>query len=232
MLLCYHNARLVDKAGVPTGRADIAKVSPLNPPASIHPFIWGLGFLITFRRSLMQFADLWPGSVDTVEPHNPMAHDMWVYFLASAFGHIAYIDLDLVDYRQHGQNTVGFQWKPEGAWSRMQSKAVVGADQYNRLAKVCWSRHQILEIAGARLDGVWLQRARESSALYRRYAELFEERSRIYSSRHVGVRLKSLQHLVQGGAYGSNNAWGFSYGSLLKDSLMTLTHNALSGLKP
>lgn len=231
VLLCYHNAQLIDKTGLVTGRADIAKVNPLNPPSSIHPYTWGLGFLLVFRRSLMDFADLWPESIDTIEPHNPMAHDMWVYFLASVFGHIAYIDLDLVDYRQHGQNTVGFQWDPESRWKRLQSKAAIGADEYTRLAKVSWSRHQILEIASARLDGTWLQRAEASSALYLRYAKMFEERSRIYSSRNAGTRVKSLWHLLQSGAYGSNNTWGFSYGSLLKDSLMATGHNIISGIK-
>lgn len=229
VLLCYHNARLIDKAGAVTGRADIAKVSLLNPPASIHPYTWGLGFLLTFRKSLVQFADLWPDSVDTIEPHNPMAHDMWVYFLASVFGYIAYMDVDLVDYRQHGQNTVGFQWAPEGRWKRLQSKAAIGADEYNRLAKVSRSRQQILEKASMRLDGIWLERAKASSALYRQYATMFEERSKIYSDRNVGTRVKALQRLVRGGAYGSNNTWGFSYGSLLKDSVMAMSYNALAG---
>lgn len=228
VLLCYHNARLTDKAGAVTGRADIAKTQPLNPPASIHPYTWGLGFLLTFRKSLTQFADLWPDSVDTIEPHNPMAHDMWVYFLASVFGHIAYMDVDLVDYRQHGQNTVGFQWSREGRWKRLQSKVAIGADEYHRLAKVSRSRQQILEKASARLDGMWLERAHASAALYGRYAAMFEERAKIYSNGNIGIRLNALQRLVRGGAYGSNNTWGFSYGSLLKDSVTAMSYNALS----
>ena len=228
VLLCYHNARLIDKGGAVTGRADIAKVGPLNPPSSIHPYTWGLGFLLTFRKSLVGFADLWPGSVDTIEPHNPMAHDMWIYFLSSVFGHIAYMDVDLVDYRQHGQNTVGFQWGREGRWKRLKSKVAIGADEYDRLAKVSRSRQHILETASTRLDGAWLERAKASSALYRQYAAMFEERSKIYSEPGVGTRLKAFQHLIRRGAYGSNNTWGFSYESLLKDALMVVSYNALS----
>ncbi len=142
-----------------------------------------------------------------------MAHDMWVYVLASVFGHIAYMDVDLVDYRQHGQNTVGFQWGREGRWKRLQSKTAIGADEYRRLAKVSRSRQQILEQASARLDGAWLERAHASAALYSRYAAMFEDRTKIYSDGNVGTRLKALQRLVRGGAYGSNNTWGFSYGS-------------------
>ncbi len=231
VLLSYHNARLIDKSGLVTGRANIAKVRPLNSPSSIHPYTWGLGFLLVFHRSLMQFADLWPESIDTIELHNPMAHDMWIYFLASVFGSIAYIDLDLVDYRQHGQNTVGFQWKTQSPWKNLQSKAALGAGEYNRLAKVSWSRHQILEHAIARLDGIWLQRAETSSALYRRYAEIFEARSKIYSDQNITVRLESLWNLLRRGAYGRNNTWGFSYGSLVKDSLMAGSYNVVSGLK-
>lgn len=231
VVLCYHNAWLIDKDGVKTGRADIAKVHALNPPLSIHPYTWGLGFLLVFHKSLMQFSDLWAKSVDTIEPHNPMAHDMWVYFLASVFGYIAYIDEDLVDYRQHGQNTVGFQWAAESRWKRIRSRMVTGAAEYDRLARVSWSRHDILEAASARLDGVLLQRAKSSSILYRQCAEWFELRSNVYTSRKISSRLSSIWHLLHGGAYSGNNAWGFSYKSLAKDSLIAGFHNFISDTK-
>jgi len=228
VMLCYHNAQLIDKEGLHIGRADIAKVNPLNPPSSIHPYTWGLGFLLVFHKSLMQLADLWPKSMDTIEPHNPMAHDMWIYFLASVFGYIAYIDEDLVYYRQHGQNTVGFQWYPESFWKRIQTKMATGADEYDRLAQVSWNRHNILEAAIDRLDGIWRERANTSAILYRQSAEWFELRSNIYTNRRIFSRMSSLSRLLSKGAYSSKSSWGFSYKSLAKDSLIAGFHNVIS----
>lgn len=41
------------------------------------------------------------------EPEVCMMHDWWMALLASAFGHMAYMDKPLVKYRQHGGNQMG-----------------------------------------------------------------------------------------------------------------------------
>ncbi|MGB4247129.1 MAG: glycosyltransferase family 2 protein [Pseudohongiellaceae bacterium] len=38
---------------------------------------------------------------------NAIMHDWWLALVASAFGRIAYIEEPLIDYRQHGANTIG-----------------------------------------------------------------------------------------------------------------------------
>ncbi len=40
-------------------------------------------------------------------PAEAVMHDWWLALVASAFGHIDYIDEALVEYRQHGKNTIG-----------------------------------------------------------------------------------------------------------------------------
>ena len=40
-------------------------------------------------------------------PQGAIMHDWWMALVASAFGKIAYIDEALLDYRQHGENTLG-----------------------------------------------------------------------------------------------------------------------------
>lgn len=40
-------------------------------------------------------------------PGEAVMHDWWLSLVASAFGRICYIDRVLVDYRQHGRNTIG-----------------------------------------------------------------------------------------------------------------------------
>jgi glycosyltransferase involved in cell wall biosynthesis len=40
-------------------------------------------------------------------PREAVMHDWWLSLVASAFGRICYMDQVLVDYRQHGHNTIG-----------------------------------------------------------------------------------------------------------------------------
>jgi glycosyltransferase involved in cell wall biosynthesis len=41
------------------------------------------------------------------EPENMIMHDWWLGILASAFGHIGFVNMPLINYRQHGNNTEG-----------------------------------------------------------------------------------------------------------------------------
>jgi glycosyltransferase involved in cell wall biosynthesis len=219
VLLVYSNAQLVDGDGRRLGMADLAKAPPYNPPSTLHPYSWGLGFLLMFHRSLLTMDHLWAGSMDAVEPENPMAHDMWYFFLASVFGCIVYLDEELVDYRQHASNTVGF--RPRGSrWEQIRAKVLLGADEYSRIAKVSWSRKAILDTALLELAGDQRSKAMIASALYEQYARRFEYRAKIYSDRRFISRVRSLLSLVGNGAYGTNNAWGLSFGSLMKDALL------------
>lgn len=45
-------------------------------------------------------------------PKQAMMHDWWLSLVASAFGQIHYINKPLVDYRQHGRNTLGARLHP------------------------------------------------------------------------------------------------------------------------
>jgi len=40
-------------------------------------------------------------------PHNAIMHDWWLALIASAFGRLIHIDMPLVEYRQHKNNTIG-----------------------------------------------------------------------------------------------------------------------------
>lgn len=54
-------------------------------------------------------------------PEGAVMHDWWLALVASAFGHIDYIDEALVEYRQHGRNTIGareYQKEERGSFLR------------------------------------------------------------------------------------------------------------------
>ena len=108
-LLVYHNADIVTHDGVNIGSlSERAPKQRVLPPLSSGPWLHALGFTEVFRRSLLQLDDLWPQSLDQDRSGEPLAHDQWVFFLASVFGTIVYIDDPLVSYVQHGANTYGW----------------------------------------------------------------------------------------------------------------------------
>ena len=227
-VLFYHNAELIDAAGASLGPANRAKAPPLNTPSTLYAYMWGLGLVQVFRRSLMTLDNLWAGSMDVIEPHHPMSHDMWTFFLASTFGQIAYSDEQLISYRQHGENTVGFT-PASGSWAKAMVRK--GADDYARLAKVSWNRKLILDAAQQQLTGEWQEKARMAAALYERLARRFELRTTIYSGSRLAERGRSLVSLLQAGAYGRDTAWGFSTTSLIKDVLTLACLRPLAGVR-
>ena len=108
VLLTYHNADVTTGSGPPIGKLD-AHAAPqlLNPPMSMNPWLFGLGFTLMFRRSLPPLTDLWMRSVDHIL-HQRLGHDQWFFFLASVLGTVAYLDEPQAAYRQHGVNAYGW----------------------------------------------------------------------------------------------------------------------------
>ncbi len=78
----------------------------------LSPISFSFGFTQIFRRSMLQFSNLWTMSLDHLAPGEPLAHDQWFFFLASALGKIGYLDEPLVAYVQHGKNTYGWPIEP------------------------------------------------------------------------------------------------------------------------
>lgn len=50
-------------------------------------------------------------------PQEAMMHDWWLSLVASAFGELIFIERPLVEYRQHGGNTIGAQRHEGWRWS-------------------------------------------------------------------------------------------------------------------
>ena len=58
-----------------------------------------IGCTVMINRALLNYTKY--------EPKVCMMHDWWLGLLASAFGHISFIDRPLMKYRQHGNNQMG-----------------------------------------------------------------------------------------------------------------------------
>ena len=218
-VLFYHDAWLVDREGRRLGPADIYHLPASNPPLSVHslgrtPF----GFSIVCRRSLLQFSDLWERSVDSYEPEHPMAHDQWLFFLASVFGAIATSDHRLTDYRQHGGNAYGAPSHSLGSklrhWLRWRTNH---GPKYRTLAEVARVRAAILSASQARLEGVWRDRAVRGEQACLRLADRLALRARLYGNASITERARLVLRLHRHGAYHADSGFGLGREVLVKD---------------
>lgn len=109
VLLTYHGAEVVDSAGRRIGNLSDyqSQAQPVAPPLSLGPWKNVLGLTMVFRSTLRRFSRYWPASLDRGALGVRDPHDQWIVFLASTLGKVAYIDRELVRYRQHGANAVG-----------------------------------------------------------------------------------------------------------------------------
>ena len=105
VMLAYHNASIMDHGRAGGGRLyGPGGGTRRSESALADPWSFSLGFTQVFRRELTVHAPLQALSRDFLFPREPLAHDQWFFFLAASFGRVAFVDEDLVAYRQHAAN--------------------------------------------------------------------------------------------------------------------------------
>jgi glycosyltransferase involved in cell wall biosynthesis len=236
MLLVYHNARVVDNDG---NFIDVLWPKD-SPPYSgdllmTGPWPYSPGFTQVFRRDLLWFRYLWEQSIDNNSPNERLAHDQWVFFLSCVLGKIAYIDQELVDYRQHDNNLYGVGWdisvvngkkkKQKGSSSWFKSLPYIldeDGERFCRLANIADNRVGILDKIVR--DEVYLpiirQRAMVALSQYSALAERFYLRARIYQRAEFINRLVAWLKLIQIRAYRFDRLWWFSVKAAARDAVV------------
>ena len=221
VLLAYHNAEVVTEAGERLGSLDYLASAPTTPPLSSCPIGWNtpsaLGFTEVFRRSILKFSDLREMSLDYNDLRAPMAHDQWVFFIASVFGHIVYIGNALASYRQHGSNRFGW-YPPLGFFSNSPYYLLSNPiDRLDTLRQVSQRCAEILEKTRHCLTDTWQQRATMGAARYRILADLCAARKRLYTSAMLAERVKAFHRISSTSGYRPKRSWGLGRKALVRD---------------
>ena len=218
VLLTYHNAIVIGADRQPIGTLD-AYSAPLtvNPPLSISPWQYGPGFTQIFRRHLTSLLKFWSTSLDQHELDQPMAHDKWFFFLASVLGSIVYVKEPLAYYRRHGTNFTPWRSKASKAYS-LQGAFSAGVDSHAGREKVALRRAEILAEAEEELSLSFQERASAGVMRYRRLANHYASRSKIYTAPKLRDRLVAFLGILSSGGYRRNDSWNFSCKSFLKDA--------------
>jgi glycosyltransferase involved in cell wall biosynthesis len=225
VLLAYHNAEVVTEAGKRLGNLDYLGSAPMTPPLSLCPIGWNtpsaLGFTEVFHRSILKFSDLREMSLGYNDLKAPMAHDQWVFFIASVFGRIVYIDNALASYRQHGSNLFGW-YPPLGFLSDLPyllNNPIGRLDALQQSAERC---SEILEKTRWNLSDVWHQRATMGAARYRLLADLHAARKRVYTSASLAARMKAFYRIASTNGYRPKWSWGLGRKALIRDLCLGL----------
>ncbi|NHN83948.1 glycosyltransferase [Acetobacter musti] len=107
VMLFSHGCQLISASGaalrdpeyvIPDGCYRLADLDPLNA---------FFGFSCVFRRSLLALWDSGKRPIDLISDGRLLAHDRWIYFLATSTGLVVYNSRPLALYRQHGNNFAG-----------------------------------------------------------------------------------------------------------------------------
>jgi len=220
VLLAYHNAEVVTEAGKRLGNLDYLASAPMTPALSLCPIGWNtqsaLGFTEVFRRSILKFSDLREMSLDYNDLKAPMAHDQWVFFIASVFGRIVYIDDALASYRQHGSNLFGW-YPPLGFlfdFPYFLNNPIGRLDAVQQASERC---AQILEITRHNLTDTWQESATLGAAQYRFLANLYAARKRLYKSANLADRVKAFHWISSASGYRPKWCWGLGRKALVRD---------------
>jgi glycosyltransferase involved in cell wall biosynthesis len=224
VLLAHHNAEVVTEAGDRLGSLDYLATAPMTPPLSACPIQQmgtALGFTVVFRRSILKFSDLWEMSLDYNDLTAPMAHDQWVFFIASVFGCIVYIDKDLATYRQHGSNLFGWQ-RPLDFVSILPYLLGNPSSSLDGLQQAARRCAEILQKTRWNLTDVWHQRATMGAARYRFLADLYTARKRLYTSATLAERVKTFYWIASTSGYRPKRRWGLGRKALVRDLCLGL----------
>jgi hypothetical protein len=229
VLLAFHEAWLIDADG---RRGDLARIyapPERNPPLSLDPMRNSFGFSMLVRRSLLGFGDLWELSVDNLHPDQRMAHDQWLFFLATALGTVAFVPEPLVGYRQHGGNAYGVDRQPRTALERAGRWPDMSGREFAAFTGAATARAAILDALALRLEGAGRDRAREAAAAYRAFARHAALRVAAYGALGLAKRLRGLVRMMRGGCYDRQVRWTFGRKAIAKDLLFLALPRRVTG---
>ncbi len=221
MMLASHNARLVDADGKPFGQIrDYEHATQVFEAMAFTPWAFPQGFTMVFRRELLVLSPLQHLSLDYTFVGEMLAHDQWIYLLATIFGRIANVADLLADYRQHGSNLYGIAHKPKTRRDRWNEKFEKFSN-FRHYADACDRIVQILDAAAQLpLPDDFPHRRTAAAARFRELAELYRRRGIAYAAASPVERLRGWLALARAGGYGKHQAWSFGRKELVRDFVL------------
>ena len=210
-LLAFHNSVVVGTDLTPISlywndkkQAETLAIIKTTPWANCP------GFSQLFHRSLLQFSDL-RVQQDGRTGAGLMPHDNWLFFVASALGAATYVDLPLVQYRQHAANTAGYP-KQRNILEQLYSKLLAPQQWDSDASKAALLRAKALEQISEQSTTTPAQRCiiADCVNLYKDHAYRLERRVQLYAAKSPIQKLVLFSRNAWSGDYGLDTKWRFS----------------------
>lgn len=223
VMLTYHRVSLIDQDGNKLGHYDdrAPKTNPVEYP-DCDPWLFGLGFTLTFRGQLRLHADLWPLSKDFYDSQKPLAHDQWFFFLALAFGKVVYIEEALALYRQHGLNLFGagtdIDLGSQSYEERMRHRHAKNVSY----ADACDSNALILTKIVDSVDRSQFENIQKMIDKYGVLSEMFNLSANLAEKYSIPKKLYDVWRLHALGSYRRGEPWSFEQRDPVRDLITCL----------
>lgn len=234
---CTHTATLIDGAGVPIGALTQGiGETRVWPARTLPPWEVFLGFTQVFDRRLLDLVEPARRGRDNHARDSMLAHDRWIYVLATNLGRTITLAEPLAHYRQHGANLYGGRRK--SLVTRLRGKLVGSAEALRAYESIAAHRAVIFrEIGESDPTGLFKQEALAASQLWSRITQVFRGRAELYEEPRLKGRLGRLSDLLAARTYRSPDRGGLGRAVLLKDVVLgvlglKLNVSKLSRLRP
>jgi glycosyltransferase involved in cell wall biosynthesis len=220
VLLVHHNARIYSAQAGVTGQLYRSRWPPsVSEPLRRNPFALPPGFTQVFRRSLLTLSELRAGTLDYWGPGESLAHDQWVYILASSLGRVAYEHQTLVDYRQHEHNLYGVRRTPWTRWDALKAR-VTRLSDYGYLETAFESIAGAFDAARAYpLGEPMQQRAAAAARHYRQLSQAYGDRYQAHGAATLRARAAAWKRLWRSGRYRAGCSFHFAGHAAARDAL-------------
>ncbi len=227
LLMCHHDALIVNDDFEVTGSLGNEGLREFPVQANTMRSLWSSprGFTQVFRSSLLELSPFRQYSIDHHSgSEEPMAHDQWIYLLATSFGKTQFIDEKLASYRQHASNVVGVD--PSTQRSHLINQAANGMHEFSRRRNAALARSKVLrdvaESTKSNKNGLDLKQGLDIADLYDELAQVYDRRSKVYAPGKARALSAFGQNLL-GGWYVGWKTPRLGFGPLVKDALFAVS---------
>jgi O-antigen/teichoic acid export membrane protein/glycosyltransferase involved in cell wall biosynthesis len=214
VLLVVHSAELFGD-GVPSGkRVPDYSSRTVFAPLGYYPLISSFGFAMVFRRELLEITDNLNRPLIKPEGGKILAHDQWIWFMATCFGKLVTLPNALAHYRQHSNNTFGADMNGG-------SPALKRYDYSTRTAEETRAAEFLAEVEKTCSER-WRSEAGRAATFFRRCASTNFERASIYAeTASLPRRVTIFARILLSGGYsiGTTAAW-LGWRAMAKDLVL------------
>jgi glycosyltransferase involved in cell wall biosynthesis len=223
LLMCHHDARIVNDDFEEGGSLGNEGLNDFPVRANMMRSLWSSprGFTQVFRSSLLALSPFRRQSIDHHSGKGePMAHDQWIYLLATSFGKTEFLDEKLASYRQHASNVVGVDASAQR--SHLINQAANGRLEFSHRRDAARARSRVLrniaESIRSNGDGLSATQGLDIADLYDEIAQVYDRRSKVYGPGKARALCAFIRNL-SGGWYVGWKTPRLGLAPMIKDAL-------------